>query len=141
MLRHTLERIQPDFAPIAENFIKYFEVLRACHDAKVALDRAWLAKIIADTPAFWKHLEQCRAAVDRADRLARASAGQMVAYADDKTENHLLLLYNKYVIASTERSQKEVDEIIAFHKGKDRLKPVTLQQKPAPEKAMAPHER
>ena len=26
-----------------ENFIKHFEVLRACYDAKVALDRAWLA--------------------------------------------------------------------------------------------------
>ena len=64
-----------------ENFIKYFEVLRACHDAKVALDRAWLAKIIADTPSFWKHLEQCRAAVDRADRLAR---GQTVVIVGDR---------------------------------------------------------
>ena len=70
-----------------------------------------------DTPEFWRQLEQCRAAVDRADRLARAQAGQMIAYADNKTERHLLLLYNKYVIASTERSRKYVDEVIRFHKG------------------------
>jgi len=124
-----------------ENFIKYFEVLRACHDAKVALDRAWLAKIDADTPAFWKQLEQCRAAVDRADRLARAQAGQMIAYADDKTEQHILHIYNKYVISSTERSLEKVDEIIAFHRGQGQLKPITSKQKPASKKVLAPHER
>ena len=107
----------------------------------MALDRAWLARIDADTPEFWKQLEQCRAAVDRADRLARASAGQMIAYADDKTEQHLLLLYNKYVISSIERGRKYVDEVIAFHKGQGQLKPITSKQKPASEKTLSPHER
>jgi hypothetical protein len=124
-----------------ENFNTFLEVLRACYDAKLALDRAWLARIDTDTVEFWKQLEQCREAIDRADRLARAQAGQMIAYADDKTERHILLIYNKYVISSIERGQKEVDEIIAFHKGQGQLKPKSSKQAPTSEKAIAPHER
>ena len=79
--------------------------------------------------------------MDRADRLAKASAGQMIAYADDKTEQHLLLLYNKYVISSIERGRKYVDEVIAFHKGQGQLKPITSKQAPASEKILSPQER
>lgn len=124
-----------------ENFVEYFDVLRACYDAKVALDRAWLARIDDDTAGFWNQLEQCRSAVNRADRLARSSAGEMIAYCDDKTERFLLVRYNQYVISSIERSRKDLGELIAYHQGQGNLRPVTLRPEANPVDAVAPQDR
>ena len=101
-----------------EGFISYLDVLSACREAVVTLDRAWLGLVDGDWVEFGTQLEQCQAILGRADRLARAAAGQMIAYADDPTEKHLLLRYNRNVIAGIENAQKYVAEVVAFHKEK-----------------------
>ena len=99
-----------------ENFISYFQVLNACQEAMATLDRAWLAKGDGKEDEFRKHLGQCQAALDRADRLARDAARQMIPYAHIPTEKYLLFRYNQNVIGKIEGGQKYLAEIIAFHK-------------------------
>jgi len=52
--------------------------------------------------------------MDRADRLARAAAGQMIAYADIPTEKYMLLRYNQNVIDSIEKSRKYLADVRAY---------------------------
>ena len=85
-----------------ESFACYFDVLQACEEARIELDRTWLARLDGDGAAADDRLERCRAACERAERGARAVAGQMIAYGDDKTERHLLFRFNQNVIASIE---------------------------------------
>ena len=102
-----------------DNFVRYFEVLAASHQAKVSLDRAWLAKMDGDGLEFRRQLGECRASLERADRLARESAGQMTAYADIPTERYLLFQYNKNVIGSLQRDKNYLDDVIAFYDGQN----------------------
>ena len=52
--------------------------------------------------AAYELLERCRVACERAGRGAHAVAGQMIAYAGDGTERHLLFCFNENVSASIE---------------------------------------
>ena len=97
-----------------EGLISYFDVLAACYEARITLDRAWLGLIEGDRFEFRLRLDQCQAVLDRADRLAREAAGRMIAYADDPTERYLLLRYNRNVIASIENGRKNLAEVIAL---------------------------
>jgi hypothetical protein len=97
-----------------EGFISYLDVLSACSEAVVTLDRAWLGLVDGDWVEFGIQLEQCQAILGRADRLARAAAGQMIAYADLPTERFLLLHYNRNVIAGIENARKYVAEVVSF---------------------------
>ena len=92
-----------------ETFAAYFDVLEACEEARIELDRMWLARLDGDEAVAADRLERCRAALDRAERGARAVAGQMIAYADDKTERHLLFRFNQNVIASIEAGRVFVE--------------------------------
>ena len=92
-----------------ESFACYFDVLQACEEARIELDRTWLARLDGDEAAAGDRLERCRAACERAERGARAVAGQMIAYGDDKTERHLLFRFNQNVIASIEAGRAFVE--------------------------------
>ena len=92
-----------------ESFACYFDVLQACEEARIELDRTWLARLDGDEAAAGDRLERCRAACERAERGARAVAGQMIAYADDGTERHLLFRFNQNVISSIEAGRAFVE--------------------------------
>ena len=92
-----------------ESFAAYFDVLQACEEARIELDRTWLARLDGDEAAAGDRLDRCRAALERADRGARGVAGQMIAYGDDKTERHLLFRFNQNVIASIEAGREFVE--------------------------------
>ena len=66
----------------------------------------------------------CRAGIKNnslfSDRMAKASAGQMIAYADVPEEKCVLMRFNRNVIASIEKGQKHVDEVMAFYKEQGR---------------------
>ncbi len=94
-----------------ENFAGYFDVLQACEEARIELDRTWLARLDGDDAAAGDRLERCRDALERAERGARGVAGQMIAYADDKTERHLLFRFNQNVIASIEAGRAFVESM------------------------------
>ena len=94
-----------------ESFACYFDVLQACEEARIELDRTWLARLDGDEAAAGALLERCRAACERAERGARAVAGQMIAYADDKTERHLLFRFNPNVISSIEAGRAFVERM------------------------------
>jgi hypothetical protein len=100
-----------------ENFITVFEELSAVGEAKAAFDRALLAKIEGKPDEVDKQLEQCRTALDRANRLVGQAAEQMIPYARiDPTERHILWIFNK-AIPSHAAAQRYLAEVIAFHKG------------------------
>jgi hypothetical protein len=103
-----------------ETLISYFEVLRASYDARVTLDRAWLAMVDGNWVEFGTQLHQTQAVLDMADRQARAIAGQMIAYSDDPGEKYLLVRYNRNVIGGIERGQSYVADVIKFHDEKSR---------------------
>ena len=92
-----------------ETFAGYFDVLQACEEARIELDRTLLARLDGDEAAADDRLERCRAALECAERGARAVAGQMIAYGDDKTERHLLFRFNQNVIASIEAGRAFVE--------------------------------
>ena len=94
------------------SFAGYFDVLQACEEARIELDRTWLARLDGDEAAAGDRLDRCRAALERADRGARGVAGQMIAYGDDKTERHLLFRFNQNVIASIEAGREFVEGIV-----------------------------
>lgn len=85
-----------------EQFAAYLDVLTACYDARVSLDRAWLGLVDKDRAEFRIRLRQCSDDLERADRLAREVAGRMIAYADVPTERYLLMRFNRNVIAGIE---------------------------------------
>ena len=95
-----------------ESFACYFDVLQSCEEARIELDRTWLARLDGDEAAAGDRLERCRAACERAERGARAVAGQMIAYADDKTERHLLFRFNQNVISSIEAGRSFIEGMV-----------------------------
>jgi len=100
-----------------ENFITVFEELAAVNEAKAAFDRALLA-MSAEEPAdqVGKQLEQCRTALDRANRLVRQAAEQMIPYARiAPTERHILWIFNK-AIPSHDAAQRYLAEVIEEEK-------------------------
>ena len=104
-----------------ENFITVFEELSAVNEAKATFDRALLAKNAGEAAdEVGKQLKQCRTALDRANRLVRQAAEQMIPYARiDPTERHILWIFNK-AIPSHESTRAYLGKVIAFHKQQSR---------------------
>ncbi len=101
-----------------ENFITVFQKLAAADQARAAFDRALLAWDDGKMDEAGKHLEQCRVALDRAGRLVRQAAEQMIPYARiDPTERHILWIFNK-AIPSHDAAQRYLADVIAVHKAK-----------------------
>ena len=73
-----------------------------------------LALVDGNRVEFGTRLDECQRILDRADRLARASAGEMIAYADEPFERYLLLRYNRNVIASIEEARRVLAGALAF---------------------------
>ena len=100
-----------------ENFITVFEgELSTANEAKAAFDRALLAMSDGKADEVRKHLDQCQAALDRANRLVRQAAEQMIPYAQIPTERHILYLFND-AIPSHEGARRYLSEVIAFRIG------------------------
>ena len=104
-----------------ESFAGYLDVLAACQDATVALNRAWLGLIDRDWAEFGTRLNECQEILDRASRLARGVAGQIMTYGDVPEEKYLLLRYNRNVIGGIERGQAYVGEVIAYYQRQNGL--------------------
>ncbi len=83
-----------------ESFAGYLEVLAAAYEAVAEFDRALLLGSNGDKTAMLKQVESAQAAIDRADRLAREVARQMIPYVDIPTEKYLLFRFNQNVIGS-----------------------------------------
>jgi len=98
-----------------ENFITVFELLGAAQAARAAFDRALLARSAGESAEVGKQLEQSQTALDRANRLVRAAAEQMIPYAYIPTERHILWIFNK-AIPSHEAARDYLVEVIALHK-------------------------
>ena len=98
-----------------ENFITVFEEISAAEEAKAAFDRAVLAMNAGDANAERKQLDQAQAALDRANRLVREAAQQMIPYARIPTERHILYLFND-AMPSHEATQRYLSEVIALRK-------------------------
>jgi hypothetical protein len=99
-----------------ENFITVFQELSAVNEAQAAFDRALLARNDGKSDEVGKQLELCQSALDRANRLVRQAAEQMIPYACvDPTERHILWIFNK-AIPSHETAQRYLAEVIALHK-------------------------
>ncbi len=99
-----------------ENFITVFEELGAAEDAKAAFDWALLAMNAGDAAEVRKQLNQSRTALDRANRLVREAAQQMIPYAQIPTEKHILYLFND-AMPSHEATRRYLSEVMAFRKG------------------------
>ena len=96
-----------------ENFVTVFEELAAAQEAKAAFDRALLARSDGSAGEAGKQFEQCRTALDRASRLVRQAAEQMIPYARiDPTERHILWIFNK-AIPSHDATQRYLAEVVA----------------------------
>ena len=100
-----------------ENFITCFEELSAADEAKAAFDRALLAMSAAEAAEARKQLDQSQVALDRANRLVREAAQQMIPYASIPTEKHILWIFNG-VIPSHEAARRYLAEVIALRKGR-----------------------
>ena len=98
-----------------ENFITVFELLGAAQKAKADFDRALLAWSAGQAAEVGKHLEQSRTALERANRLVRSAAEQMIPYAHIPTERHILWIFNK-AIPSHDAARVYLAEVTAFHK-------------------------
>jgi hypothetical protein len=96
-----------------ENFVTVFELLSAAQEARAAFDRALLAISAGEGKAaeVGKQLEGSRTALQRANRLVREAAQQMIPYAHIPTERHILWIFNK-AIPSHEAAQRYLAEII-----------------------------
>jgi hypothetical protein len=99
-----------------ENFITVFDQLSAAAETKAAFDRALLAIGAGDTAEADRQLEQSQTALDRASRLIREAAQQMIPYAHIPTEKHILYLFND-AIPSHKAAQRYLAHVIASHKG------------------------
>ncbi len=98
-----------------ENFVTVFQELAAVQEARAAFDRALLARNEGNAVETGKQLEQCRAALDRAGRLVRQAAQQMIPYARiDPTERHILWIFNK-AIPSHDATQRYLADVVAIH--------------------------
>ena len=98
-----------------ENFITCMDELSAANAAKAAFDRAALAMSDGKADDVRKHLDQCQTALDRANRLVRQAAEQMIPYAKIPTERHILWIFNG-VIPSHDAVRRYLAEVIAFRK-------------------------
>ena len=123
LMRQTRDKVLPgsraelDYVIYkTENFVTVFEELRAAEEAKAAYDRALLAMNAGDAAEERKQLDQTRAALDRANRLVREAAQQMIPYAKIPTERHILYLFND-AIPSHEGTHRYLSEVIAVRKG------------------------
>jgi hypothetical protein len=81
-----------------------------------AMQTEVLANISGDKAAKQKHLEQSLAAADRADRLAREVARQMIPFTNIPTEKYLLFRFNQNVIGWTEKYREALASVIASAK-------------------------
>jgi hypothetical protein len=97
-----------------ENFITVFELLAAVQEARAAFDRALLARSAGEATEAGRQLEQSRTALERANRLVRAAAQQMIPYAHIPTERHILWIFNK-AVPSHEAARAYLADVIAFH--------------------------
>ncbi len=102
-----------------ENFITVFEELSAAGEAKATFDRAVLATNDGKADEVRKQLDQTQTALDRADRLVREAAQQMIPYAHIPTEKHILYLFND-AMPSHEAARRYLAEVIAFRKEQGR---------------------
>jgi hypothetical protein len=98
-----------------KNFITVFEEISAANEAKAAYDRAVLARNDGKADEVGKQLDQSQTALDRANRLVREAAEQMIPYAHIPTEKHILYLFND-AMPSHESTRAYLAEVIAFHK-------------------------
>lgn len=98
-----------------ENFITAFELLAAVQETRAAFDRALLARTAGQREEAGELLERSRTALERASRLARTAAEQMIPYAHIPTERHILWIFNK-ALPSYEATLRYLDEVIAIHK-------------------------
>jgi hypothetical protein len=106
-----------------QGFARYLDVLTDCCDATTALDKAWLGLVDRDWAEFGVRLNECQEDLDRADRLAREEAGEMMAFAGVPEEKYLLLRFNRNVIAPIETGRDYVGEVIAYHQEQSSLQP------------------
>jgi hypothetical protein len=100
-----------------ENFVTVVEELSASSEAKAAFDRGLLAMSAGETAEADKDLEQTQAALERANRLVREAARQMIPYVQIPTERHILYLFND-AIPSHEATRHYLAEVMAFRKGR-----------------------
>jgi hypothetical protein len=98
-----------------DSFAGYLDVLAAGYEAVAACDRAVLAKNSGSKSEMQKQLQQSRAAIDRADHLAREVARQMIPFADIPTEKYQLVRFNQNVIGWTEAGRAALGSAIALH--------------------------
>ena len=96
-----------------ENFVTVLEELSASEETKAAFDRAVLAMNAGEAAEERRQLDQCQTAMDRANRLVREAARQMIPYAQIPTERHILYLFND-AIPSHEEARRYLAEVIAF---------------------------
>jgi Glycosyl hydrolase family 67 N-terminus len=104
-----------------QNFITVFDQLGAAQGASAAFDRALIAWNKGETAEMDRQLEHSRTALERANRLVREAAQQMIPYAHIPTERHILWIFNK-AIPSHETARAYLAEVIAFldeGKGRD----------------------
>jgi hypothetical protein len=106
-----------------ESFANYLEVLTACYNASVSLDRAWLGLADRNGAEFGARLNDCQGELDRADRLAGQVAGELMGYADMPEEKYLLLRFNRNVIGPIDDARKYVGEVVAYHEQQGSLEP------------------
>jgi hypothetical protein len=92
------------------------EEISAAAEAGVAFDRALLAMNAGDASAVRKLLDQTQSALDRASRLVREAAQQMIPFAHIPTERHILYLFND-AIPSHDGARRYLTEVIAARKG------------------------
>jgi hypothetical protein len=97
------------------NFVTVLEELSASNEAKAAFDRALLAMSAGEETDAGKELEQTQVALARADRLVREAARQMIPYASNPTERHILYLFND-ALPSHESTRRYLDEVIRSRK-------------------------
>ncbi|MBM4033643.1 MAG: hypothetical protein FJ291_17935 [Planctomycetes bacterium] len=96
-----------------EGFITVFEELSAASAANAAFDRALLAWSDGKVEEAARQFAECQKALERANRLVRHAAEQMVPYARlEPTERHILWILNK-ALPSHEAAQRYLAEAIA----------------------------
>lgn len=103
-----------------QGFIAYLDVLAACQDARVELDRAWLGLVDGNRSDFRRWLLQSSESLERAHRLAISEAGRMIAYADEPTERYLLVRFNRNILGQIENARQYVDGVVAFQQSPQR---------------------
>ncbi len=98
-----------------DTFAGYLDVMAAGYEAVAACNRAVLAKTSGDNAEMQKQLDQSQAAIDRADRLAREVARQMIPFASIPTEKYLLFRFNQNVIGWTETARAALAKVRACY--------------------------